>query len=186
MTQLLRVLRAPTLWIIVAIVIAGLILIRWIASLGGAEAFAERFGSVAALVTVPVHVIIAVTPFPSDPIAIANGSLYGWLYGACLNWIGWGIAAVVEFQLGRRAREDFNLEQQVSQLPSWLQRLPVDHPVFLIGARQIPWLGGHVTTFLPGAAAVRWKRFLWCAAVGIVPSSILMAAIGAGLVQIMT
>jgi uncharacterized membrane protein YdjX (TVP38/TMEM64 family) len=186
LNRLLHLLRAPSIWIIAGLLITGLLLIRWIAGMGGPQAFSDRFGNVAPLVTVPVHIIVALTPFPSDAIAVANGSLYGLLTGVLLNWLGWWIAALLEFQLGRRTRKDFEWDHQRDRLPNWLTRLPVDHPLFLIGARQVPWLGGHVTTFLPGAAGVSWHRFWWCAAVGIVPSSILMASIGAGLVKLAT
>jgi uncharacterized membrane protein YdjX (TVP38/TMEM64 family) len=182
----LRWLHAPSVWIIAGLLIIGFMLVHWIGKMGGPQVFSERFGKVAPLVTVPVHIIVAVTPFPSDAIAIANGSLYGLVPGIGLNWVGWWIAALLEFQLGRRTRHDFEWDQQRERLPRLFQRLPVDHPLFLIGARQVPWLGGHVTTFLPGAAGVSWHRFWWCAAVGIVPSSILMASIGAGLVKLVT
>lgn len=182
--RLLRMICAPSVWMIVGFLVAGYLLVHWIASMGGPQVFMERYGKTAPLVTVPTHIIVAVTPFPSDAIAIANGSLYGILLGVVLNWSGWWTAALIEFQLGRRASKDFHWEGQRDRLPRWLRRLPIEHPLFLIGARQIPWLGGHVTTFLPGATGVSWRRFLWCAAVGIVPSSILMACIGAGLVQL--
>lgn len=180
---IVKLARAPSVWIIIGFLIAGFFLIRWIASIGGPEVFSERFGRVAPLITLPAHIIVALTPFPSDAIAIANGALYGFVSAVFLNWFGWWLAALLEFQLGRRTRRDFHWDDQRDRLPAWLRRLPIEAPAFLILARQIPWLGGHVTTFLPGAAGVAYRRFWWCAAVAVIPGSVLMAAIGAGLVQ---
>jgi uncharacterized membrane protein YdjX (TVP38/TMEM64 family) len=128
--------------------------------------------------------VLAITPFPSDVIAIANGALYGFARGAALSWLAWWIAALAQFGLARWVRRDLDLERHRDRLPRWLQRFPVDHPLFLIGGRLVPWIGGHVTTLLPGAAGVAPSRFAWCSAIAIVPGSIVMPAIGAGIMKL--
>jgi uncharacterized membrane protein YdjX (TVP38/TMEM64 family) len=117
-------------------------------------------------------------------IAIANGTIYGFWLGSVLNWLGWYIAAFIEFQVGRRANRDFDISAWISRAPRGLRRFPVGHPVFLIGSRLIPWAGGHISTLLPGAMGVPLGRFAWCAALAIVPPALLMAGIGAGLLQL--
>ncbi len=69
-------------------------------------------------------------------------------------------------------------------MPEWLRRFPVDHPAFLILVRQIPWAGGYLTTILPGAVGVPLARVAWCAAIGTIPGSAVLAAVGAGLVEL--
>ena len=142
------------------------------------------YGLAAIAITLPTHIILALTPFPSDVIGIANGALYGLTTGTMLSWIGWWISALFEFSIGRRARHDFELGQQADRLPRFLRELPIDHPLYLICVRQVPWLGMHVGSFIPGAGGVPWKRFLWCSAIGAVPGSFLTTAIGAGIVQL--
>ena len=88
------------------------------------------------------------------------------------------------FFLGRRLRGDFDLEPQLQRLPRFLRRFPVDHPAFLILARQVPWAGGHLTTLVPGAMGVPFLRNAWCNAIGIVPAAILTAGAGAGLLAL--
>jgi uncharacterized membrane protein YdjX (TVP38/TMEM64 family) len=179
-----RVFTSWTLYLVVGLVLVGWLLARWVSQMGGPEVFREKFGLVAPLVTVPVHVVITVTPFPSDVISVANGTLYGFWLGASLNWIGWWLAALAEYGLGRRAGRDFEVEDHLAAAPRWLRRFPVQHPLFLIGSRQVPWAGGHISTFVPGVMGVSLRRFAWCSAVAIVPSSLLMAAIGVGLLQL--
>ena len=176
--------RSPTLYALAGLLILGVFLYRWVASIGGPDTFRASFGAVAPLVTVPIHVVIAIAPVPSDFIAIANGALYGFALGTGLSWLGWWIAALAEFGLGKRVRRDFLLESNMERIPGWLRRFPIDHPAFLIGARQIPWLGGHITSFVPGAAGVSLRRYVWCSAIAIVPGAVLMAAIGAGLMKL--
>jgi len=176
-----RLLLLPTTWAVILILVAGSGLAHWVSSMGGPQVFRERFGVVAPLITVPVHAIVAVTPFPSDVISVANAVLYGFWLGAALSWIGWWSGALAEYGLGRQARKEFELEIWLARVPRWLRQFPVGHPVFLIVSRQIPWLGGHVSTFVPGAYGVSLRRFAWCSAIAIIPGALVMAAIGAGL-----
>jgi uncharacterized membrane protein YdjX (TVP38/TMEM64 family) len=159
-------------------------LTRWVESIGGPAGVWERFGLVAPAISVPVHSIVAVTPFPSDLIGIANGTIYGFWLGTLLSWLGWYIAAFIEFQIGRRAGRDFDVSGWVARSPGFIRRFPVGHPAFIIGSRWVPWAGGHVSTLLPGAMEVPLGRFAWCSAIAIVPSAMVASGIGAGLLQL--
>ena len=176
-----RILRSNVLYLVVGLCVIAFWLTRWLESLGGPTAVWERFGLVAPAVSIPVHAIVAVTPFPSDVLSVANGTVYGFWLGALFSWIGWYIAAFIEFHIGRRARADFPIDDWLARLPERLQRLPIAHPAFLIGSRWVPYAGGHISTLVPGAMGVGAGRFAWCAAIAIAPPSFLMAGIGAGL-----
>jgi len=183
-----RLLTSPSVYIILGLLILGVGLWNWVVSIGGpaelrAE-FSRMFGPSAPLVTVNLHIVLAITPFPSDLISIANGAMYGFPLGAGLSWFAWWIAALLEFGLGRRTRKDLHLEEATDRLPHWLRRFPVEHPVFLIVGRLVPWVGGHATTFVPGAAGVSWRRYVWCSAIGIIPGALLMPYIGAFLTSL--
>jgi uncharacterized membrane protein YdjX (TVP38/TMEM64 family) len=160
------------------------LLLRSLDSSGDLLAFQQSFGSFAPLFTVPIHIIIAITPFPSDAVSIGNGAIYGFAMGTALSWFGWWLAALLEFALGRRAREDFVLEASLARAPAWIKRFPIAHPGYLIGSRQIPWLGGHISTFVPGAMGVSWRRYVWCSAIAVIPGAVVMSGIGAGLLRL--
>ena len=176
--------RSPTLYWIIGLLLLGAILAHWVSSNGGLADLREDLGPAAPWATVPVHVVLAITPFPSDLVAIGNGAFYGLVLGTAFSWLAWWAAALLEYGLGRRARKDFELDANLDRIPGWLQQFPVDHPVFLIGVRQVPWLGGHLGSILPGAAGVKLRRYSWCSAIAVIPGSILMTAIGAGLVTL--
>lgn len=176
-----RVLTSPTVWVFALVCVLGYLLVDWIDQQGGPEAVQQRYGIAAPMVTVSLHIILALTPFPSDVVAITNGMIYQIRMGVALSWLGWWLAALAEFALGRRARKDFCIDTALSRAPAWIRSFPISHPLFLILSRQVPWLGGHIATLVPGAAGVSWGRYLWCSAIAVVPGAVVMTAIGAGL-----
>ena len=182
--MLRRILGSSAFQLVVGLCFIGFFVSRWVEGMGGPAAVWERFGLLAPAVSVPVQVLVAVTPFPSDLLCIANGTIYGLWWGALLSWIGWYLAAWIEFGIGRRARSELPIAEWTAQLPRRLRTLPVGHPAFLIGSRFVPWAGGHISTLMPGAVGVPSRRFAWCAAVAILPPSVITAAVGAGLLSI--
>jgi uncharacterized membrane protein YdjX (TVP38/TMEM64 family) len=154
---------------------------RWLESTGGAVALLDRFGPLAPLVSIPVHILLSATPFPSELIGIANGSVYGLWVGTLFSWIGWWCGALLEYMLVRLGVRQVEWGAAVHHLPGWLRRLPVGHPVFLIVGRQIPF-GFHAVNVLAGLAGVSPRRQLVCSAISNIPYAFLTAAAGAGLI----
>jgi len=179
---LTRLFLSPTLYAIVGLLILASVLTKWLAS-HDPTTFRETFGAAAVAMTVSVHIVLAMTAFPADLISVANGAVYGLIFGTVLSCVGWWVAALLQFGLGRCARKDFDLANHSDRIPQWLQRLPIEHPLYLIGVRQVPWLGMHIGSFVPGAAGVKLPRFAWCSAIGVFPGSLIMTAIGAGIVH---
>ena len=80
---------------IVLVVVLGVAGWAWLDAIGGADAVRERFGLNAAVVIVPLMAVVAASPAPSEPVAIINGLIYGTVWGAPLNWLGWMLAGVL-------------------------------------------------------------------------------------------
>lgn len=173
-------LRSPALYLTLGLFLVAIAATRWIDAIGGFGEVRGHFGLAAPVASVCLHALLNVSPLPGDVVAVANGALYGFAPAVGLNWLGWFIAAFVQFSIGRRAAKDFELQEQMQKLPAFLRRFPVEHPAYLLLARLLPWAGGHVTTWIPGAAGVRLSRFAWCTAVAIVPASIGFALVGVG------
>ncbi len=166
-------------WILLLVALGGIFVV-WLDSVGGPEALRARLGYSAVAVLVSLQAVIAVTPFPSEVVAIASTAIYGFWPGAVLAWFGWFAAAFLQYFVARRLARDFDFEQARARLPSWINQFPVAHPAFLILARWVPW-GPHLVNSAAGVYGVPLARHGWCAAVGIVPQALFISAVGHGL-----
>lgn len=154
----------------------------WVKSAGSPEEVMARYGLWAPLGALPLHIVVAISPLPSELFVVAEGATFGWLGGTILGWIGWTSASVGEYLLARRTSLDFNLDKHAQRLPTWLRRLPVGHPAFLICVRWMP-AGFHIVNILAGTQSVPLGRHTLCAAIGSLPTAALFSAAGAGLVH---
>ena len=105
-----RILRSRGLLGIVAVVAAGGLLAAWMRSFGGAELMREQLGPLAALVIIPLQAVVAVSPFPSEVIALVTCTFYGFWGGALLAWCAWFVAAFLQYERGRRMARDFDCD----------------------------------------------------------------------------
>lgn len=172
--------RGGTLFLIGAVLAIAFVSWRFIEATG-AEDFLRHLGPLAPLASVPIHVVLSATPFPSEMVGLANGAVYGLWLGAACSWLGWWCGAILEFTLVRRGASGIEASAGLEKLPEWLSRFPVGHPVFLIVGRQLPF-GFHLVNVLAGVAQVRTTRFVVCAAISNLPYAWITAAMGAGLV----
>lgn len=173
--------RLITAAVIGAVLLAGFVAWRWIESAGGAEAQLARFGSWAPLVSIPVHVLLAATPFPSELVGVANGTVYGLWLGTLYAWIGWWCGAVLEYAMVRLGARQFEFGSDRFHVPVWMRRFPVDHPLFLIVGRQLPF-GFHAVNVAAGLGGVSPMRQVVCAGVANLPYAFITASAGVGLV----
>lgn len=177
----MALLRSPAVYWIGALLAGGYLLSDWAASIGGPEGIHERFGLAAPAVTGAVQFVLSPTPIPTDLLCIAHGVLYGFVPALGLNWLGWWLGSLVEFAIGRRLGADLDLSAESAGVPRWLRRFPMSHPLYLIGSRQVPVVGSHLSTSVPGALGVPFGRVAWCSAIGVIPGAAFFAAVGAGL-----
>lgn len=177
-----RLLFNPGLWVFISVTILGVFTLRMLSLSGGLESIRIGLGALAPLFTIPLHIIISVSPIPSDFICVGNGAIYGFWGGAACSWCGWWLAGMICFWIGRRLSIDL-VNNAAERLPRLLRRYPLDHPMVLIIARQVPGVGGYITTYGAGAIGVTWSKHLWCSALAIVPGSLLLAAAGVALTR---
>lgn len=161
-----ELLRSRGLQLIGVALVAGGLAWAWLDAGGGLAALRERHGVAAALILVPLQTLVSATPFPGEIVALANGLVLGFWWGSAAIWVGWMGTAYLQYWLVRRAADDLNLEVMLEKLPRWARRFPVDHPIFLICVRWLPY-GPHVVNTAAGAFRVPAWRFGWCAAIGI-------------------
>lgn len=176
-----KLLQSRGLRMIALVCVVGWILVAGIDSLGGPEEIRATYGLELTWMFVPVQAVVAVSPFPGEVVAIISSAVHGFWLGSFLNWIGWMLAAYLEYSLVRwTAREvDFSEER----LPGWLRRFPTDHPAYLIVGRFLPF-GSHLVNGTSGVRGLAMWRFTWTSAIALVPGAVLMAALANGLVSL--
>ncbi len=172
-----RVIKSRACWLILLVVLIG----------GGisktnyfwaADRLFARWGVAVVAPFACVQALISVSPFPGELIAVHNSMLLGFSLGTVCNWIGWMLAAILQYSLARRLTVEWRSLEVRTQMPTWMRGWPLDHPAFLICGRWLP-MGGHLVNTSAGMLHVPWRRHLWCSAIGIVPVAVLFAGLGA-------
>ena len=175
-----KAVRSPGLWLIAAVLASAWFFYQWVDSIGGAAALRTRYGFKALFILIPIQALVAVSPFPSEVLVVANSLVYGFWIGAAMAWVGWMLAAYLQYGLARRTAHDLDIDVMLKRLPRWLSKFPVDHPMFLIFGRWVPW-GPHIVNTTAGVFGVPLWRHTWCAAIAAVPHALFVCALAHGL-----
>ena len=71
-------------------------------SVEGIERIAEAWGAWAPVASIALMILHSFVPFPAELIAIANGMLFGPVWGTLVTWIGAMLGAALAFAFARR------------------------------------------------------------------------------------
>ncbi len=164
---------------IVVVCAVGFLLVEGLDRLGGAASIRATYGLEATWLLVPLQAVVAVSPFPGEVVAAISSVVHGFWLGAILNWVGWMMAAYMEYGLVRWTAHDVELDDE--KLPVWLRRFPTEHPAFLIGGRLLPF-GSHLVNSTAGLRGIAMWRFTWTSALALIPGAVGIAALANGLV----
>lgn len=140
------------------------------------------WGPIAVVVLMIVHCFV---PFPAEILAFCAGAAFGALGGAALIWIGAMLGAALSFwlarRLGRPAVERFLPARHRAALDQWSVE---QGTVGLLMARFVPLIAFNLINYAAGLTRVGWWPFLWTTGVGILPLTLAVSAMGAGMREI--
>jgi uncharacterized membrane protein YdjX (TVP38/TMEM64 family) len=175
--------RMISLFVITLLVVIGLgmLVIRDLATI---EAFIIKIGFWGIALTFLLYGVLGLTIIPSEPLTILMGALFGPWIATLVAGLGNTLAAVVEYYLGDRVAHVTNFVEKKSGLPFGLGKLPIDSPVFLLGARMIPGYGPKIVSVLSGAYRVPILLYVWTTAVVTFLGAAIFAFGGSGLFQL--
>lgn len=176
MSRLRRLLGSRSFQLVLVVFGGGLLIVQSLEAAGGPDAIRAEHGWLAVVFLLPAQIAAAVTPVPSELIALPTAAIYEFWVGALVIWFGWVAATPLRYLVVRRIAADFDLERGRARMPGWLRRLPVDHPMYLIFARWLPY-GPHLVDYTAGAAGVRLRTLVWSAAVATVLPALFMSAL---------
>jgi uncharacterized membrane protein YdjX (TVP38/TMEM64 family) len=132
------------------------------------ESFAEAWGAWSAAASILLMVLHSFMPLPAEVIAIANGMLFGPVWGIVVTWIGAMLGAALAFAfargIGRPIARRLVSERRWRAIESWNA-----HPSTLLLVRLIPVISFNLVNYAAGVTGIGWWTFLWTTGLGILP-----------------
>ncbi len=134
------------------------------------------WGVLASIVLMIVHSFV---PYPAEVIAIANGMVYGPIWGIVITWTGAMLGAFLAFGLARVLGRPF-VEMLVTRndwhtLDEWAATRG-GRLVFI--GRLIPVISFNLINYAAGLARISLPTFAWATGLGILPLTTLMVVMG--------
>ncbi|MDX1592652.1 MAG: TVP38/TMEM64 family protein [Gammaproteobacteria bacterium] len=129
--------------------------------------------------SVGLMVLHSFVPFPAECLAIANGMVFGFLWGTVITWSGAMLGAWLAFGLARALGRPF-VDRMVparhlARIDTWSGRHGWSA---LLAARLMPVIAFNLINYAAGLVRVSWWTFTWTTALGILPLTLLMVLLG--------
>ncbi len=144
-----------------------------------AVAMIRSWGAWGVLGSIGLMVAHSFLPFPAEIIAIANGMVFGPLWGSVVTWVGAMLGASAAFGLARLFGRPF-VQRMLSarhrqQLAFWSRER--GGMTLLIG-RLIPVIAFNLINYAAALTEISWWTFLWATGIGILPLTLLLNVLG--------
>ncbi len=128
---------------------------------------------------VGLMVLHSFVPFPAEFLAVANGMVYGTVWGTAITWAGAMLGAAIAFGVARALGRSF-VEALVARrdwhlLDAWTTRRGA---VLVLASRLVPVIAFNLVNYAAGLSGISWWTFVWTTGVGILPMVTLMVVIG--------
>jgi uncharacterized membrane protein YdjX (TVP38/TMEM64 family) len=137
------------------------------------------WGVAASMLLMVLH---SVVPFPAEFVAMANGMLYGPVWGTVITWTGAMLGAYLAFGLARWLGRPFVraviARRHHEAIDRWAER---QGGGILLFSRFVPVISFNLINYAAGLTAISWWTFTWATGLGILPLTILMVSMGHGL-----
>jgi uncharacterized membrane protein YdjX (TVP38/TMEM64 family) len=139
----------------------------------------RSLGAWGVLLSIALMTVHSFLPFPAEVVAIANGVIYGPLWGSVITWVGAMIGAASAFAVVRVLGRPF-VDRMLSphrrlQLASWSHSYGGSA---ILVSRLIPVIAFNLINYASALTDVSLGTFLWTTAIGILPLTIGFAVLG--------
>jgi uncharacterized membrane protein YdjX (TVP38/TMEM64 family) len=138
----------------------------------------------AILISIVIYILFGFTFLPSIPLTLFIAALIGPLEAALVAALGNTLAALFEYQIGKTVGDAVAFDDIKSKLPLGLDTLPVDSPLFMLGARSIP-AGSRAFSMVCGAYQVPMPTYLWTTSLMYLVSSALLTFGGIKIINLL-
>lgn len=148
----------------------------------GVVAQIRAWGPWAAVGSIVLMFAHSFLPFPAELITLANGMVFGPLWGSVITWVGAMLGAVSTFGLvrllGRPFVQRMLSERRQHRLDQWSS---TRGGVALLIGRLIPVVSFNLLNYGAALTGISWWTFIWATGIGILPLTILLNVFGAGI-----
>ena len=129
--------------------------------------------------SIVLMVLHSFVPFPAELVAIANGMLFGPVWGTLITWTGAMLGAWLAFGLARWLGRPFVLQMVAPRHRDAIDRWTLRQgggALFL--SRFVPVISFNLINYAAGLTAISWWTFTWATGLGILPLTFLMVLMG--------
>jgi uncharacterized membrane protein YdjX (TVP38/TMEM64 family) len=141
--------------------------------------FIKSLGAMGVAGSIGLMILHSFVPFPAELLTMANGMVYGPLWGVIITWVGAMFGAYAAFGLtrwlGRPFIEKWAPSNYKMKIDAWSQE---EGATALLIARLIPVISFNVVNYAAGLTKVSLWTFFWTTGIGILPMTILMVMLG--------
>jgi uncharacterized membrane protein YdjX (TVP38/TMEM64 family) len=179
---LIRVLTSP--WARLAVLAAMIVAALVVAvtndgfSLEGIRGTIDDLGMAAPLVYVLLYAVVTVLLLPGTPFTVAAGLLFGPVLGSVTALVGATLGATLSFLVGRlvgRSAVEQLAGRRVQAIDEFLSTRGF---IAILLVRLIPLFPFNVVNLVCGVTALRLRDYVLGTAIGIIPGTVLLAALG--------
>ena len=129
--------------------------------------------------SIGLMVLHSFLPFPAEFLALANGMVYGPVWGVAITWVGAMLGAFAAFGLSRWLGRPFVARMVARRdwevLDDWAAR---QGGGMVLIARFIPVIAFNLVNYAAGLTRISWWTFTWSTGVGILPVTVLLVIMG--------
>jgi len=129
--------------------------------------------------SIGLMVLHSFLPFPAEILALANGMVYGPVWGIAITWTGAMLGAFAAFGLARWLGRPFVARMVARRdwqvLDDWAARQGAG---MVLIARFIPVIAFNLINYAAGLTRLSWWTFAWTTGIGILPMTALMVIMG--------
>jgi uncharacterized membrane protein YdjX (TVP38/TMEM64 family) len=148
-------------------------------SASAVEELIASWGMWAVAGSIVLMVLHSFVPFPAELVAIANGMLFGPIWGTLITWTGAMLGAWLAFGLARWLGRPFVRQMVAPRHQDAIDRWALRQgggALFL--SRFVPVISFNLINYAAGLTAISWWTFTWATGLGILPLTFLMVVMG--------
>jgi len=140
----------------------------------------RSWGNWAVLASIALMIAHSFLPFPAEILTLANGMVFGPVWGSAITWVGAMLGAISTFGLVRLLGRPFVFrmlsDSQLRLLSEWSSRRG---GVALLIGRLVPAIAFNLLNYAAALTDISWWTFIWATGLGILPLTLLLNFFGA-------